>query len=45
MCKLNEKASLISKDTSNVVEGRHGPTQPKETLLENKETPLKKGNI
>ena len=36
MCKLNDKVSLISKDTSNVVEGKHGPKQPKDTLLEKK---------
>ena len=36
MRKLNEKVSLISRDTSNVVEGRHGPKQHKETLLTKK---------
>ena len=33
MCKMNETVSFISRDTSNVVESRHGPKQPKETVL------------
>ena len=42
MCKLHDKVSLISRDTSTVVEDRHGPNQPKEMILTNKETLPKK---